>query len=220
MPDDLDHLNRLAPTVDPDRAQAAFRRRRRRSRSRRRGAMAAAAVAVLVAGTTVVVAAMDDDDDEAPVVAGPGGTDGPAIPHGPVTFEVLTVAPASDDLGTLRAATDEGGYVNLWKYANTSDPRPEVGFDQQVVVSITIPGDGCEPALTELERDGGVVTPVFVVREAACFSNLVARTYVVALDRAPLGAGFTLRLPAQELYGFGEQRLRVELGGGRVAVRP
>src|SRR5688572_30278256 len=105
MADDLDDLRRLAPDVDATRAAAAFRRRRRRSRSRRRGAMAIAAVAVLVAGTVGVLAA---GEDEVPVVAGPGDT------GGPVTFEVLSLADATEDMGTLRAATTGDSYAVLW----------------------------------------------------------------------------------------------------------
>lgn len=207
MADDFDDLHRLAPAVDSARAAAAFRRRRRRTRSLRRGAMALATVAVLIAGTVAVVANLDDD---APVLVGPAED----VPAGPVSFEVLTIATASDEMGTLRSAITEGEYANLWKYANTSDPRPAVDFDAQVVVSITIPSGGCVPELTELVRDADMLTPVFVVREEACTDPLIPRTYVVAIDRSSAGASFTLRLPADDLYGFGEQRLTVVLEPG------
>lgn len=201
---ELDDLHRLAPTIDGDAAGAAFRRRRHRSRSMRRGALAAAAVLVMVAGTVAVAGNLDDDS---PLVAGP------ASGTSPVTFEVLTIAQASDQMGKLRSATTAGEYVNLWKSANTSDPRPEVDFHEQVVVSITIPDDACPPELTAFERAGDVITPTFVEPTRGCDLPLIPKTYVVALDRASVEPAFTLRLPADDIYGFAEQRLRVELGG-------
>ncbi len=210
MADDLDALHRLAPEVDIDRAKVAFRRRRGRARSLRRGLMAATAVTVLVSGTVAVVVNIDDD---APVVAGPREE----VPTGPITFEVLTVARASDQMGTLRSATDDGGYVNLWKYANAGEPRPGVDFDEQVVVSITIPDNACPPELTAFDRDGGVITPVFVEPEGGCDDPLIPKTYVVALDRSTLGATFTLRLPASDVYGYAEQRMMVVLEPGEIS---
>src|SRR5690349_15911542 len=96
MPDDLD-LDRLAPSVDTDRARAAFHRRQRRSTAYRRGALAAAAVSVLVAGT---VAGLALSDDGTPVRTGPSNASDP----GEVTFDVLAVGEGSDTpMGTLRA---------------------------------------------------------------------------------------------------------------------
>ena len=165
---------------------------------------------VLAAGTVAVLASTDDDT---PVTAGPEEGE----PDGPVTFEVLAVAEASDEMGTLRAAVDDGGYADLWRFSNSDDARSEVDFDDQVVVSITIPDNACPPELTEFERVADVLTPIFVEPDGACEDPLIPKTYVVALDRAPLGRAFTLRLPADEVYGFEEQRLLVELGGGEPA---
>ena len=129
MADEHD-LHRLAPDIDREAAIAAFHRRRRRSRSLRRGAWASAAVVAMVAGTVGVVSSLDDGS---PVVADPG--------HGrPITFELLTQAPASDEMGTLRSATTEGELVELWNHAQHELPQPEIDFDEQVVVSLTTTG--------------------------------------------------------------------------------
>ena len=58
-----------------------------------------------------------------------------------------------------------------------------------------------------------MITPVFVEPAGGCDDPLIPKTYVVALDRASLGAAFTLRLPASEVYGYDEQRLLVDLSG-------
>jgi hypothetical protein len=204
MPD-LDDLHRLAPEVDEARAADAFRRRRRRARVARRslvGLGAAAALASVVAAVAIV--ARDDDPS---VVAGPSTDD-----HQNVMFSVLSTHVAVDEMGTLRAATDQPGYEELWSTSGASGAAPEVHMPGSVVVSITIPDDACPPDLTGFERAGDTITPLFREPPGGCNEPLIPKTYVVALARSLLEPGFTLRLPADDIYGFGEQRLRVELG--------
>jgi hypothetical protein len=203
MPD-LDDLHRLAPTVDEHAAAAAFRRRRHRARVLRRSTAVAATLIVLAAAVAGVVVLLRDDDPS--VVAGPS-----TEPEN-VMFSVLATEVAEDPMGTLRAATDQAGYDELWATSGGSGPPPEVHMDSSVVVSITIPDDACPPDLTGFDRDGDTITPVFREPTGGCNEPLIPKTYVVALARVLLEPAFTLRLPADEVYGFGEQRLRIELG--------
>lgn len=203
MPD-LEDLARLAPAVDEGLAGATFRRRRRRARAGRR-LMRVVGVAVLVAGTSAAVLAAWDDGE--PVITGPAGPAG-----GEVVFEVLAVGEGSAEMGTLRAATNPTAYAELWAASGATGAAPTVDLDRRVVVSVVIPDDACPPELTAFERVDDVITPVFVEPGGDCEKPLIPKTFVVALGRAALEPRFTLRLPADQLYGFGEQRLDVELG--------
>lgn len=204
MPD-LDDLHRLAPAVDTAAAAEVFRQRRRRSGARRRGAFAVAAALVVLVGA-VAVLAQRNDEGATPVASGR-----PTDP-GPVTFEVMSVAEAQEPMGTLRAATDTAALDELWAASGGVGVVPSVDLATDVVVSITIPDDACPPELTRFDRDGDTITPVFVEPTEMCTDPLIPKTFVVAIDRASVEPAFTLRLPADEAYGFGEQALRVELG--------
>lgn len=202
MPD-LDDLHRLAPSVDYDAAVATFRRRRSRDRLVRRGAFGAVA-ALLVVGSVALATSLREDGDA--VMAGPS-QDGASV-----GFRVLSVAVAVDDMGTLRAATDRPEFDALWAQSGSDQVPPEADFGEVVVVSITIPDDACPPELTAFQRELDTITPVFLEPQGGCNQPLIPKTYVVALSRTSLDTRFTLRLPGQNVYGFGEQRLEVELG--------
>lgn len=204
MPD-LDELHRLAPDVDTSTAVAAFRRRRHRARSWRRGAFAVAAALVLVVGAVAVLAQRDDRPTA--VVAGP------PTESGPVSFEVLAVASTESPLGTLRAAADPTTLEELWASSGADGAVPVVDLTRVVVVSITIPDGSCPPDLVRFDRDLDAITPVFAwPTPLTCGYPLIPKTYVVAIDRESVEPAFTLRLPGDERFEFGEQTLRVELG--------
>jgi hypothetical protein len=80
-----------------------------------------------------------------------------------------------------------------------------------VAVSITIPDDACPPELAGFVRDGERISPTFQEPPGGCFKPLISRVFVVAIDRASVRPAFELRLPGQPVFGFDEQRLRVEL---------
>jgi len=203
MPE-LDDLHRLAPSIDHDAAVAIFRRRRSRDRLVRRAALGLAAGALLVVGSIVMVASLREDGEA--VVAGPS-QDGASV-----GFKVLSVAEAVDDMGTLRAATDRPEFDALWAQSGSDQVPPQIDFDTVVVVSITIPDDACPPELTAFQRELDTITPVFLEPQGGCVEPLIPKTYVVALSRTSFDTRFTLRLPGQNTYGFGEQRLEVQLG--------
>jgi hypothetical protein len=140
-----------------------------------------------------------------------------APPPPDLGFEVLDMREASEPMGSLRSATDAEGFAVLWEGIGFDGEPPSVDFGEEVVVSVTIPDDACPPELTGFARAGDVLTPTFVEPDGGCVDPLIPKTYVVALDRAPLEPGFTLRLPGQDLYRFGEQRAVVRLSGSAAA---
>ncbi|MBA2495948.1 MAG: hypothetical protein H0V33_02435 [Acidimicrobiia bacterium] len=79
---------------------------------------------------------------------------------------------------------------------------------------VTIPDDRCPPVLVGFDRVDDVLTPVFREVVAACRAPLVPKTFVVALDRSSVAPSLTLRLPADPTYGYGEQRLGVDVADG------
>lgn len=134
-------------------------------------------------------------------------------PSTEVAFEVLAMAQASEPMGTLRAAVDPAGLDALWAGIGFAGDPPAVDLAQSVVVSMTIPDDACPPTLTAFDRDGSVLTPVFVEPTDGCFAPLIPKTFVVAIARSSVEPRFTLRLPGWNSVtdGFGEQRLDVEI---------
>jgi hypothetical protein len=196
-------LAALAPWVDGPAARAAFDRRRRSLRHRRRVAATGAAAVVLVALAGVGIGSLAGDDHgrdgrREVVVASGASAD---------TFEVLEVRDALETSSTLRSAIDSQQLAQLWHDIGFNDEPPSVDFDERVIVSITI-ADDCVPELRRLDREGDVLTPVFV--DGGCARPPIVNTYVVAIDRAWVAPEFTLRLPANERLEFGEQRMTVE----------
>ena len=109
------------------------------------------------------------------------------------------------------SALSEEEMVELWGASGGDGPSPVVDLEQWVVVSMTIPDDACPPELTSFESDWMVLTPVFTEPPGGCRLPLIPKTFVVALDRAMPVPSFVLRLPGDEVYGYDEQQLRIEL---------
>jgi len=83
-------------------------------------------------------------------------------------------------------------------------------FENQVLVSITVPGGGCPVGFTEFrETEPNVLTPHFNETQSECEEELVAWTTIVAIDRDAIGDGFTIRLPGNTSYGYEETRLEI-----------
>lgn len=212
MPD-LDDLHLLAPDVDKAVAVRSFERRRDRLRRRRQAVMGSAAVLAAVAlGVGSLALLSRDNGGEQSVIAGP-----PAD-TGAVAFDVLAVSSPSRQTTTFDVATDIESFRGLWDRSGSTDDRPELDLRRVVVVGITLPTGGCPPELVRIDRDGETLTPIFEHEPGAtCGYPLVSSTFVIALDRAPLRPGFTLRLPADDIYGSAEQHLPVDLSGSTIA---
>ncbi|MEJ7720116.1 MAG: sigma factor [Ilumatobacteraceae bacterium] len=228
----------LAPRADEAAAKALFDRRRATEPPHRGRALAAAAAVVLLAAGTVAVARItgSDTDDGGPSVSpslrtdsppesAPGRADAPpdptsvttspttTAPEGPAgrDFEILDVQAAAD-MGVLRSAVDARQLRALWRRAGLADDVPSVDFNRWVVVSIAIPDDACPPTLSDFDLDAdGIRTPVFVETASSCDEPLIPKTYVVLIERAVVTPRFTLRLPGDELYGFDEQTLVIDV---------
>ncbi|MGY6502433.1 MAG: hypothetical protein ACXIVQ_16225 [Acidimicrobiales bacterium] len=214
MPD-LDDLPLLAPEVDTAIAGRSFRLRRDRLR-RRRTVMSSAAVLALVALAAGSLALLAHGGDSAPTVVAtpPTDTSSTNLQRDEISFEVIAVNGAVDPMGTMVAAVDAASYEDLWARSGSADPAPDVDLTHVVVVSITIPDDACPPRLDRFERDDAVITPIFE-EVGECAWPLIPRTFVVALDRAPLEPGFTLRLPGDDTHGLPERLLPVEVSVSR-----
>jgi hypothetical protein len=219
MPDwDGNDLALLAPEVDHAASRALFERRRAQRRRRRRMAAVGAVVAVVVLASAGLNALVQDEGEESldtgfadgPTTSVPSSR--PAVPADQPLFEVLGVHErAAFGMGTLRSAVDADELAQLWSDAGFADEPPEIDFDRWIVVSITIPDDACPPTLTDFTRDGDVWTPAFVETADVCNQPLIPKTYVVAINRAEAGSGFTLHLPGQPTYDFPDQDLRVDV---------
>lgn len=212
MPDDrdidrdLDDLRHLAPDIDTDAARTEFGRRRSEDRPPRWPLVAAAAVVLVLLAGGFAIAANEGDDDT--VVSGPTGDDGEA--GATLDFDVLTVNAAVVDMGTLMALTEEGLAPEFWDQTGAPAPYPSVDLDTHALVAITIPDDACPPDLVRFDQDGSTYTPAFVEPSGGCDEPLIPKTYVVRFAWAPLEPAFTIRLPANDTYGFDEQLLTVE----------
>ena len=223
MPDLDSDLSRLAPEVDLAASRDLFERRRARGRRAGRArfaAVAAAVVLMLGIGVTAVVATgrdttLDVGGEGTGGVAPGSSVPAPVVPtpSTEVAFEVLAMEQASEPMGTLRAAVDPAGLDALWTGIGFADDPPAVDLAQSVVVSMTIPDDACPPTLTAFDRDGSVLTPVFVEPAGGCVRPLFSKTFVVAIARSSVEPRFTLRLPGWNSItdGYGEQRLDVEV---------
>lgn len=216
MNDVADQIRAWADAAAPEDAAPAVRADEiasMSSRSARRPSprlLAVAAVVVFVAALAGVVVATNRDDQQS-VTAGPTDDTTDTTDPNPVTFDVLSVSEGSDlnDLGVLRSASTPVELEGVWEVAGASGPAPTVDFDQQVVVSITIPDGSCESALDGFDRDGDDLSPRFVRPARGCGEAANPRTFVVALDRSTTGPAFRFVLAADPRFEFGETFLHV-----------
>ena len=116
-------------------------------------------------------------------------------------WRLLAAGEASHaDAYTVRAATDEAEFVDMWSAVALGGERPVVDFDAEVVVSF---GHGIGSSCPELRLDDvsigdGLVFSVTSdpLEPRGCTADLVgAAVFVVAIERDALPAdGFTLQL--------------------------
>lgn len=215
-----DELSTLVEPTDPDQVLAEVAARRAgHSRRRRMNLVAAAAALVAIAAIGVTWLATNDNSQ---VTAGPGPTPSSTpstVDPGDVEFEVLTVTGGgNDEMGTMRFADNETEFAALWDSAtaDSGEPLPQVDFAEQVVVSITVPDDGCAPTLERFDSDASagplIFQPVFdEPADVNCGQPLIPATFVVAIDWASTGDEdqFLLQLPPEPAYGVEGQLLDV-----------
>lgn len=160
----------------------------------RRGAWLAAAAVVLVAALVGVgIAVGSGDDGSEPVIAEqPPAT---LMPGEEVAFEVLGVlVTGANRIGLLESAQTPAELSRMWAAGTpeSGSPVPEVDFDQQVVVGITIADDACPPDLASFRHEGTTISPRFVEADQVCEQPLIPKTFLVALDWDTTGDEFLL----------------------------
>jgi hypothetical protein len=110
---------------------------------------------------------------------------------------------------TVRAATDEAGWDEMWTAIGLEAERPAVALEREVVVSFA---HGIGSSCPELRLDGVEITGGVVFSRTSdplaprgCTADLVgAATFVVAIDRDALPeGGFTLQLGPERVTGGG-----------------
>jgi hypothetical protein len=89
----------------------------------------------------------------------------------------------------------------LWGRVRADGSAPRIDFATEVVVAMTIPDDACPPKLTEMVVHDRVVVPTFVEPRVACDQPLIARCFVVAVERASIPTGTVVNLPGDPTVG-------------------
>ncbi len=128
--------------------------------------------------------------------------------------DVPVVAEAVAPLGTIVAAQDQATYTAMWEQLGPTGQPPRIDFDSHIAVAFVIPDDACPPVFTGFGftlSDPPLWMPRFVETETVCRLPLISRLFVIAVDRSTLGTGVTFLLPADDTYGFPEQRYEVRL---------
>lgn len=173
----------------------------------------AAALVVLVALAAVVVDGEDDVPEQVQTADGVGEK------SAEVTFEVLAMGPAlMNGMGSFDAARNPEELSEVWADAGQPPPVPIVDFEEQIVLSITIPDDACPPELVAFdwldeELEGRrVLLPRFVEPDRGCAEPLFPKTYLMAVDWATTGDDYWIRLPGQPAHGYAEANFRVARG--------
>jgi hypothetical protein len=110
---------------------------------------------------------------------------------------------------TVRAATDEAGWDEMWTAIGLGAERPLVAFEREVVVSFA---HGIGSSCPELRLDGVEIHGAVVFSRTSdplaprgCTADLVgAAVFVVAIERDALPeGGFTLQLGPERVTGGG-----------------
>jgi hypothetical protein len=174
---------------------------------RRERWLAVAATVLVVAAVGIGVLVQSDDGAERLEAQHPSttstSTSGVTGPGTEVAFDVLAARPNEDGrIGLLRAAQTPAELDGLWSEAGLGEPEggmnafrpPEVDFDEQLVVSMTIAGDGCQPELAGFRHEGAAIEPRFIRLQERCGLPLIPQTFVVALDWDTTGDKFLLVL--------------------------
>lgn len=114
-------------------------------------------------------------------------------------WRLIAAGQSATDAYTVRAATDEVGYAEMWKAIGLDGEAPVVDLASEVVVSFGHGvGSTCpEVRLDDVRIEAGVVLSVTSdpLEPRACTADLVgAAAFVVAIARDAVPGGFTLWL--------------------------
>lgn len=123
-------------------------------------------------------------------------------------WRLVAAGESASDAYTVRAATDEAAWQEMWTAIGLGGERPAVAFDDEVVVSFGHGiGSGCREVRLDAVEIGGVVfsRTSDPLAPRGCESDLAgAAVFVVAIQRDALPEdGFTLRLAPEPITGGG-----------------
>lgn len=124
-------------------------------------------------------------------------------------WRLLAAGEARDDAYTVRAATDEPAWIEMWAAIGLDGDAPQVDLDDEVVVSFGHGiGSSCrELRLDDVERNGSTVfsRTSDPLAPRNCTADLAgAAVFVVAVARDALpDDGFTLQLGPERVTGGG-----------------
>jgi hypothetical protein len=98
-------------------------------------------------------------------------------------------------------ADNSAALEQLWAEVRAEGSAPHIDFATDLVLAMTIPDDACPPKLTEMVVHDGVVVPMFVEPRVVCDQPLIARCFVVAIERASIPTGTVVSLPGDPTVG-------------------
>ncbi len=118
-------------------------------------------------------------------------------------------------LGRITLAANSAEYAELITAIDLDGSIPTPDFEQFVVVAMTVPDALCDRPQTVVRFDLGeatTLTPIFDHSLRSCRLALQPRTILTSINRSVLSGPITIRLPANETYGYAENRLEIALG--------
>jgi hypothetical protein len=137
-------------------------------------------------------------------------------------FEVFAWATPGLPNGAIHAATDRAGYDAIWAAGLADVAQPAVDFARRYVVAFPLPDAACIDTLVQFDDtvdDPLVWEPRFEPPPGGCQELMISRTYVVAIDRPPVDAAITFRLPGDDVSGYGAAELTVTVAAATVTVQ-
>ena len=174
--------------------------------------MALVGVVAVFVGALTAVAIMANTGTE----RGSVRTEAAAPGAGPVVYRELGGSTATSvELGALHAATTQSELAGLWAVVGLEDePVPSVDFDREVVVAMTVLDHTCALTFEGFDRSGATVTARFDQPSSGCERAPLPSSFVLAVDRASVGAvdavdSFRRVLPRQDDAELGETFLDV-----------
>lgn len=112
---------------------------------------------------------------------------------------VITYGASNRPLGEIEVFSDSAAFDQAVAGLRSPAEIQEVNFDDQVVVSVTVVGDGCYREFIEFrETEPGILTPHFDDTSRTCIQPAINWTTLLAIDRNYIDEGFTLRIPPVE----------------------
>lgn len=135
-------------------------------------------------------------------------------------FDVLTAASSTLPFGTIFATGDADELASWVRDSGLESGAPVIDFNRFIAVAITIPDDPCADVLTEFTLEDGRLRPVFTPPPGGCRLPLVARTYIVAVDRSAIADPVTFRLEGDPTYDVEPVEVMLDGVGEAARQRP